>query len=99
MATPRSLNETVTDSEGRAENRLTFGESVGTIKVRAVANGTDPLTFTLSSIAGPVTSLAVDPDSAVLQEGEELTLSLEGTDDFGNPGDVEAPPGHPATTA
>ena len=73
-----------TGSQGRARITWTLGETSGRQLVEASASGVPDVTFEATASPGPIASLEVTPGQSSLTVGENLALTVEGSDEFGN---------------
>jgi trimeric autotransporter adhesin len=72
------------NEHGRAGTYVTFGETAGTVVVRATSEGLTPVDFELTAQAGAAANVDVTPAADTLNAGDTRDLEVAVEDGFGN---------------
>ena len=73
-----------TDADGRAAAKFTTGTTVGVNTVTATIAGSAPATITLTTVAGPATTLSIRERIAFIDAGQRFTPEVTASDVNGN---------------
>jgi len=74
----------VTDAQGRAASRFVTDPKVGVNTATASVAGSAPVTFAVTTIAGPAKSIAIKERIAFIDAGQRVTPSITAVDANGN---------------
>jgi len=75
----------VTDAQGRAASRFVTDPKVGANTATATIAGAAPVSFSLTTIAGPAKTLSIKERIAFIDVGQRITPTITAVDANGNP--------------
>jgi hypothetical protein len=74
----------VTDAQGRAASRFVTDPKIGVNTATATIAGSAPVTFTLTTVAGPAKTLSIKERIVIVDAGQRVTPTITAVDANGN---------------